>query len=42
MDDFRYGSMYDRTPKWLRWPLAILAALVAIFFLTAPLHPWIK
>jgi hypothetical protein len=37
-----YGSAWDRTPNWLRWPLLMLGILVAIFFLTAPLHPWIK
>ncbi len=36
-----FGSLHDRTPKWLRWPLYMGAALVAIFFLTAPFHPWI-
>ena len=36
-----HGSLYDRTPRWLRLPLITLGIIVALFFLTAPLHPWI-
>jgi len=34
-------NLWESQPWWLRWPLMFIFIVVVIFFMTAPLHPWI-
>ncbi len=45
MSDWDYKhpiNVWESMPWFIRWPLAVVFIIVAIFFLTAPFHPWIK